>query len=607
MKSFQITLLPENRKLKVSENEFLHSALTDAGVHIESTCGGKGTCGKCKVKVVEGTNTLAKDPGKKLSHDDIEAGWRLACLIPVEEDLTIWLPEKAEEGDRKSSLSGQEQYNVVTNISKTHLEVAKPSLDNQASDINRILEKLDLDKPLVSYEVIKKAPEVIRSSKEGVTLTCEGNRMIDIEPGDTTNHIYGIAFDIGTTTVAGSLIDLTNGKVIAAHAEANAQRNYGADVIARITYTSENDGGLQIMKEKAIETLNNITDKLIEKTQINRDNIYSIVTVGNTVMQHLLVGADPVNIALSPYVPVFQNSLRLNAYDMGIKINKEATIYTVPNVSGYVGADTVGVALATHIEESDDILLAVDIGTNGEMILGNKDRMLACSTAAGPAFEGASITYGMRAADGAIERVKLTDTVEIEVIGNTKAIGICGSGLVDAVAELVRVGIVNVSGRLLPPEDLPENLSENLRNRVVPGRNGYDFVLYVDEDSSKNVLLTQKDIRELQLAKGAILAGIKIMIKEYGISTKDISRVLLAGAFGSYIGVEAAKEIALLPTELDVEQVGNAAGTGSRMALASDVEKDRADRIADNIDYIELSSRPDFQDEFMGAMGFNKD
>ncbi|KUO50704.1 MAG: hypothetical protein APF76_15510 [Desulfitibacter sp. BRH_c19] len=603
MKSFQITVLPTNRKIEVTEEKSLHSALTQAGIDIEGTCGGKGTCGKCKVRVLEGKKALAKDAGKKLSKEEKEAGWRLACLIPIEEDMTISIPAKAEEGDRKTHLSGKDHYQVDTQFKKTNITMPKPSLEDQKSDINRIIAELGEDDYEITLQVLEKAPKMIRDSKFNVTVTSYGKKIIDIEKGDTTKEIYGVAFDIGTTTVVGTLINLVTGEVTAANAAANAQRSYGADVIARITYVSENKNGLEVLKNKVVETMNNIINSLIDTAKINPENIYSIVTVGNTVMQHLLIGSNPINIAMAPYTPVFQNSLKLNAYTMGIHVNKEAVLYTTPNVAGYVGADTVGVILATHIEESEDILLAVDIGTNGEIMLGNKDRIIACSAAAGPAFEGAQIKKGMRAADGAIEKVTITDDVYIDVIGNKKPIGICGSGLVDAVAELIKVGIINLGGRLLPSDEVP-NLTKALKDRIVEGRNGYDFVIYKGEDSLEDVVLTQKDVRELQLAKGAIYAGIKILISELGIEVKDINRVLLAGAFGNYIQVESAKTIALLPEELEVEQVGNAAGIGARMVLASDSEKARADYISDKIKYIELSSRKDFQDVFMTALGF---
>ena len=602
MKSFQITVLPENRKLQVTDEKSLHSALLDAGIYIEASCGGKGTCGKCKVKVLEG-KALATEAGKRLSKEETEAGWRLACLITIEEHLTILLPQKAEEDDRKTSLSGKKHYDVNTSFKKVNLTIDKPSIGDQRSDLNRVLVALgesDLD---VSLQVIEKAPDIIRQSKYNVTVTIDDKKIVDIEQGDTSKEIYGVAFDIGTTTVVGSLINLITGQVVAANAEANGQRSFGADVIARITYVSENEKGLETLRGKVIETLNKIINNLVVNAKVNKEHIYSVATVGNTVMQHLLVGSNPANIAISPYIPVFQNALKLRACLLGIDVNKEAFLYTAPNVAGYVGADTVGVVLATFLEKREDILLAVDIGTNGEIVLGNRERMLACSAAAGPAFEGAQIKQGMRAANGAIEKVEITDDVYIGVIGDAKPIGICGSGLVDAVAELVHIGIINKGGRMLSSEEVPD-LPAALKDRIVEGQHGFDFVLYKAENPADNVNLTQKDIRELQLAKGAIYAAIKILIKELGIEFKDISRVLLAGAFGNYIQVKSAKTIGLLPYELEVEQVGNAAGVGSRMLLASDKEKERAGYIAGKIKYLELSSRPDFQDEFMAAMGF---
>lgn len=599
-------MLPENREIQVVEKKFLHSALLDAGIYVEGSCGGKGTCSKCKVKILDGKKALTGAAGEKLSKEEIEAGWRLACLIPVEEHLSILLPQKAEEIDRKTDLSGKVCYDTDISLKKVNITIDKPSLDDQRSYISRVIAALDADSFDISLQVAEKASDIIRQADYNITVTINDKKIIDIEQGDTSKEMYGVAFDIGTTTVVGSLINLTTGQIVAGHAEANAQRNFGADVIARITYVLENENGLDTLKGKVIETLNSIIDNLVDRAKINKENIYSIATVGNTVMQHFLVGSNPTSIAMSPYISVFQDSLKLNAHSLGISINKEAVLYTTPNVAGYVGADIVGVVLATSLEKSEEILLAVDIGTNGEIVLGNKKKILACSAAAGPAFEGAQIKQGMRASIGAIEKVEIKDDVYTEVIGNVKPIGICGSGLVDAVAELVNVGIINKGGKILSPDEVPD-LPDTLKNRIVQGQHGFDFVLYSGENSINDVVLTQKDVRELQLAKGAIYAGIKILAKELGVELNDINRVLLAGAFGSYIREESAKTINLLPHELTVEQVGNAAGIGSRMVLLSDKEKERASYIADKIKYIELSSRADFQDEFMMAMGFGYD
>ncbi|MEW6624677.1 MAG: ASKHA domain-containing protein [Bacillota bacterium] len=604
MKKYQVTLLPENILVAVPEGQSLHTAITEAGISIEGSCGGRGTCGKCKVKVIDGNISSAGDSGKKLSQQEIEAGWKLACLIPVMDSITVWLPPKADEGDRKTHLGGGGNYSIDTSLQKQYLLLEKPTLQDQRSDLNRITAALPIEKPQYTPQVIYKVPKVIRKAGFKVTITRLGDSLLDIEAGDTTGQLYGAAFDIGTTTVVGSLINLNTGEVLASHAEANQQRSYGADVISRITYVTENKNGLDILHRKAIETINVIIDALTAKAQVSNEHIYSITTVGNTCMQHLLVSADPTFIAGSPYVPAFQSSLKLNAYQLGINVNKEAVLYTVPNVAGYVGADTIGVILATHLEKSEHIKLAIDIGTNGELVLGNKDKLIACSTAAGPAFEGAQIRYGMRAAEGAIEKVRIQEgQVYLGVIGNNKPIGICGSGLVDAVAELVKTGIIEKSGRIAPPENLPE-APETLTSRIVKGQNGYDFVLYKSEDGLDTVLLTQKDVRELQLAKGAIYAGTKILVKEAGIELKDIQKVLLAGAFGNYISVESAKVIGLLPKDLEVEQVGNAAGEGSKMVLVSDFQKERAEDIAKTVHYLELSSRPDFQEEFISSLGF---
>lgn len=608
MEKVLVKVLPTEQDIEVEKGTSLLKALHGAHIYVEGTCGGRGTCGKCKVKIVEGKVPLSAGQEAKLSSREIEEGYRLACKTPVDNEMTIVVPEEQREGSRKSALSDGLGLEVDLDLRKVYVKMEKPSLGDQRADVERLAGQLGLEAAgQFSLDVIRSLPNLLRKSGFKATAVVRGDKVIALEPGDTRAKMYGVAFDIGTTTVVGSLIDLNSSRILATFSAGNPQRTFGADVISRITYASQESNGLQVLNEKIIEGINQIVKQLVESAGINYKHIYEMTMVGNTTMQHLFIGVDPTYLAQAPYIPAVQRPLELETRELGIRINPNGRIHVLPNIAGYVGSDTVGVILASHLEKSEKVILAVDIGTNGEVVLGSRDRLLACSTAAGPAFEGAQIKFGMRAADGAIERVKIDGSVEVKTIGNAPAVGICGSGLIDAVAELLKAGVIDPSGRIVSPAELPQ-LPEYLRSRIVEGEHGYDFVLATEDEGGLNepVTLTQKDVRELQLAKGAIHAGIKILSKELQVSVDEIAEVLLAGAFGSYIDKESALRIGLLPAlpAEKVRSVGNAAGVGSQMALVSREQRERAAKIAGQVEYIELSTRVDFQEEFMMAINF---
>jgi uncharacterized 2Fe-2S/4Fe-4S cluster protein (DUF4445 family) len=392
-------------------------------------------------------------------------------------------------------------------------------------------------------------------------------------------------------------MNIAHGSQLGVSSGLNGQADFGADVVSRINFAKEHPHGLRRLKEKIIEVLNGIINDLLEKSKVNRENIYEVVVAGNTCMQHLFLEIDPINLALMPYVSVIKEPMTLKAKDLGISINKGGDVYMLPSIAGFVGADTVAVGLATYLEKSPEVKLVVDIGTNGEMLLGSSKRLLACSTAAGPAFEGAQIKYGMRGTTGAIEAFQIHgDDISYKVIDNVPPKGICGSGLIDIMAELLKAGIIDETGRILSPEEI----SSNFRTHIVEGENGYDFIV------APGILLTQGDVRQLQLAKGAIYAGIQILKEVLGIEDDEISQILLAGAFGNYIRKESAKAIGLLP-DIPLERIksiGNAAGVGAKMALLSIEERNRAVELSESIEYVELSNSLKFQEEFMNAMYF---
>ena len=418
---------------------------------------------------------------------------------------------------------------------------------------------------------------------------------------------YGIAFDIGTTTVVAMLWDMENVELMDIKAVTNPQSVFGADVISRIMYAGDNPANLAVIHKKIVDCLNVLLEEFAEKHNINKEDISEITVVGNTTMSHLFAGVDPSTLATAPFTPVFLASKRGLARDFGIMAGKDTSLYLLPNIAGHVGSDITAGILATNIMNENKNNLFVDIGTNGEIVLSAKGRTLTCSTAAGPAFEGATIYQGMRAASGAIERVTIQkDDVDIVVIDGLKPIGICGSGIIDAVAQLVKNKIIDKTGKYAKPENLPEHgCSENIVKRLRTNQRGKEFVLsYVDDGD--DIVITQKDVREVQLAKAAIYAGIKILMKELGVEGPDLDKVSIAGAFGSYIDKESALTIGLLP-DISIEKivsVGNAAGVGASLALFSEDLQNAAEKIASGIEHLELADYEGFQDEYLSAMSF---
>ncbi|RLF31788.1 MAG: hypothetical protein DRN07_06460, partial [Thermoplasmata archaeon] len=546
---------------------------------------------------------------KVLSPEQLDAGYRLACQTKINNEMVINIPQEVRFFEQKVLEEGLEkEVKPHPSVEKVFLELPQPSLQDQSSDVDRLLRCLDGSVCRCGFDLdlIRGIPTIIREADFKVTAVLNEDEIVCVESGDTTSRCFGIAFDIGTTTVVGMLTELRSGKRLAVSSRTNPQVVYGDDVISRITYASQNAHGLWELQKRIVGCLNEITAELCQASGVKREEIYDATVAGNTTMNHLFLGVDPHNIAQAPYVAVIREGVNIKASDIGLELNPCARVYVMPNIAGFVGGDTVAMILSSGMMHSDRLRLAIDIGTNGEVVLGTKDRMICCSCAAGPAFEGARIKFGMRAAEGAIEKVVITDDVEINVIGNVPARGLCGTALIDTVAELLRVGIVDPMGRILPPDQV--NVSDALKRRIVEGENGFDFILAREEEAHNGepVLITQRDIRELQLAKGAIFAGIQILKGELGVSDDDIDEILLAGAFGNFIRRSMAKRIGLLP-DIPTERIrfiGNAAGAGARLALISRRCREEATAISEKTEYIELGGRPDFQEQFALAMMF---
>jgi len=621
----KINFLPDKKNITVNKGTTILEALESAGINIDTPCGGKGTCGKCKIWVIKGMNTITPIEEKFLSEEEIKKGFRLACQTKIFKDTIIEIPSKIRLDFKKvfsSNLKGdihriQNNFSLCLNLKKVFLDLEEPSLDDQRSDWERIKDGLsskkieNISNLKTSVEILKKIPALMREANFKITVILYSNEIIDIENGDTTQNSYGIAFDIGTTTIAGYLIDLRTGEELSALAKTNPQIIYGEDVISRIEFTRRQKDGLDKLQKEVVNALNEIIRETTQEAKIDKKNIYETVVVGNTCMHHFFLGLNPINLAPSPYIPVIKESLNLKAKDIpGLSLNPTANIFMLPNISAFVGADISAGILSTFMWKEGKTVLFVDLGTNGEIVISSKRKIWTCSTAAGPAFEGARISSGMRAAEGAIDKVKIeNESIVYRVIKGGKAWGICGSGLIDLIAELIKLGMIGKNGKLIDREECDPNLSNEIKKRIIHGQKGNKFLLVKSKETEngKPIYLTQRDIREVQLAKAAIFAGIKILLKEVNIPQENIQKILLAGAFGNFIDKENAIRIGLIPNLplKRIKFIGNAAGRGAEMALLSTKMRKISQKISKKIKYIELSSRPDFQEEFIEAMFFN--
>ncbi len=605
---YQITFFPSNQITHAPEGTTVFNAANWAGLAIDSTCGGRGTCGKCKVQMRAGANTVTEADRKFLTAAELADGWRLSCRAPIHADCIADVPRLMTSP--QAALLGYGRHVAIDpNVAKVYLELAEPTLDDQQSDLQRVIAALDKAGYAARAipDVWRALPKTLRANDWRVTAVLVGDELIALEAGDTRDQMYGLALDIGTTTVVGALVNLNNGAVAAVKSTLNSQAPFGADVISRVSHTMMHADGLATLQTRIIATINALLDELLTLSGIARENVYECVAVGNATMLHLLLGIDPEPISVAPFIPALTESVTLPTADIGIALHPESRITTLPHLGAYVGADIVAGILATGLARDKDekIRLLIDVGTNGEIVLGSIQRTCATAAPAGPAFEGAQIKCGMRASEGAIEGVEIRGTeIRLQVIGGAvRPIGICGSGLVDIVAELLNVGLVDASGRMFKPEEArARGIAEKLIARLVEDaeRGVRAFSL------AESIVLTQPDIRALQFAKGAIAAGVQVLMDYMGVNAHDLHEVLLAGSFGSYINPASARRIGLVPW-IDVARivaVGNSAGEGAKIALLSFREREAAKRIPEFVEYVELSGRAEFNDVFTEALAF---
>lgn len=606
----KVKFRPDEIEIYVPVGTTIAKAALAAGCAVEMTCGGMGTCGKCRVEVDGKVSEPDSIERRLLSGEDLVERTRLACRARILGDTSVEVPTASRSLVQKILSHGiVRDVHVSPGVTKIYVELPKPSLLDERGEFERIeaaLSVYDIE-ARIGVGLARSLPERLRSADYKVTAVVADHELIAVEPGDTCRQNFGIAFDLGSTTVAGYLLDLNTGHELAVASAMNPQMAYGDDLVSRIHFAMTESGGLEILRGAAVDVLNRVARRLAQLHDISLENVYEVTIVGNTCMTHLFLGLDVSTLGLSPYVPTVCRALSIGAAESGLQVNARARVHVLPNVAGFVGSDLVGVVLSTLREDGSDTRLAVDVGTNGEMALSHDGQLYACSAAAGPAFEGARISCGMRGAPGAIDSVKIGDRVEITAIDDRRPVGLCGSGLVGAVAEMLDAGIIESTGRMIAPDEA-EHLPPAVRERLIQGPDGPEFVLATERESARRapITLTQADVRQLQLGKGSIRAAIETLLATAGVTYEDLKEISLAGAFGNYIRKESAVRIGLLPpVDLDrIVPVGNAAGAGAKLALISYRERERASRIAERAEHIELASHPEYQDQFVEKMLF---
>lgn len=607
----KVVFEPTGRHVFALPGTILLEAAALAGFIIQTPCGGAGNCGKCRVRITGGNCPPSANCKTVLGEGDVANGFRLACQAQLTGDLVIEIPATSLFETQQQILvqdSGA-PVDLQPAVCKHYVELGLPDQTDSRSDVKRLRAAIRPDTfTHVGIQSLRTLSGVLRKNDFKGTAILVDHELIDFEPGNTETQCYGVALDVGTTTLVGTLVNLKTGTESAIEARINPQTSYGDDVISRILKCREEAKGLSQLQRVIIGAINDIIDALTTATRLDRASIYEIVLAGNTTMQQIVCGIDPSALGELPFVPVFTDALQMQAEDLALDINPNGQVYVFPQIGGFVGGDTVAGIVASRLDREPGTTLFVDIGTNGEIVLAHNRKLIATSVAAGPAFEGARISCGMRAVSGAIEKIVLDGDLRMNIIGNVRPAGLCGSGLIDVAAELLRVGILDPTGRILPPEELPESVNKSLRKRLVLRNDQVDFMLAQKSETATGepLFLTQKDVRELQLASAAIRSGINILLRLEGLQPMDIGGVLLAGGFGNFIRRNHARRIGLLPPIpcQRIRFIGNASSMGAKRALLSVAEKQYAADIAAKVRHVDLSLSPEFQMEFGAAMVF---
>ena len=606
------------KEVRVPGGATLFDAASWNGIAVDSTCGGHGTCKKCRMRVVEGDVPVSRLDPRAFSPDELRAGWRLACRARAEQDLRVEVPPLVTR-PKAATVGVGRQVILRPAVQKRCVTLPEPTLSDQRTDLERLRDALPDLELRVGLPAVRDLARALRPADGGaadftVTAVVVDDVLVDVEPGDTTGRLFGIAFDLGTTTVVATLLDLATGTPVAVASLLNPQQPYGADVITRISATMMDPDSLGRLTSLAHEGLDQLVGEVCADGGVERREVYEIALAGNATMVHLALGIPPEPLGVAPFVMASRSFDDLVAADLGVVAHPRARAYVFPALGAYVGGDIVAGALASGMDRDRRIRLFIDIGTNCEILLAAGDRLLATAAPAGPAFEGAAIRCGMRAAPGAVEGVKISDEdVLLQVIGDVAPVGLAGSGLVDAVAAMVGAGLVDASGRLVAADApaVPPGLAARLRlvgqERVfVLAARGGESGAELGDDPADWLYLSQRDIRELQFAKAAIATGWMLLLEEQGLTAADVAQVLLAGSFGSYLSPSSAVRIGLVPEValLRIVSAGNVAGEGAKMALLSLRERAAAQALLEEVHYVELSDRPDFNDRFVDRLAF---
>ncbi len=604
-----VTFEPYGTKSEFKKCVLLLDALKSVGLNVRSDCGGRGICGKCRIIVKDSSriSSIVEAEKERLSPSELRSGYRLACCTSVIHDATILVPEESRVLERKFLIEGTEKPVAVDPaIRKFYAMLKKPTLSDVRSDVRRLIDFLQdtygLKIATVDYEVEKLLPEILRKADWKVTVSARNNtEIVSVESGDTSEEIFGIAVDIGTSKIVGYLSNLETGKLLSVSSSDNPQVVCGEDVISRLLFASKGEDQLRELQKLAVKGVEVVIEQACKKSACNLEHIYEMMVVGNTAMHHLFLGLQPKYLGTSPYVPVLSEAVDIKARELPVHLNPSASIHVLPVIAGFVGADAVADIISTEIYRSSRLSLVIDIGTNTELILGNRVKLIACSCASGPAFEGAHIKCGVKAVKGAIEKLQIAPSnyrVRYQTVENAKPIGICGSGIIDTVADLLKCRLIDKSGRF-------SKSSTTSRLRIKNGKK--EFVLVSQQEgAARDIVVTQKDIEQVQLAKAAIYAGCSVLMKKRHVRPHDIENVFLAGAFGNFINIDNAKLIGMLPhiSTRKIKFVGNAAGSGGRMALISTKHRQIARLVARKVQYVELGSDKNFEKEFTSAMFF---
>ena len=626
MTEYKITFLPEKNSIKVDKGTDLLTASIKAGIHIYNSCGGEGVCGRCKVIVKKGE--FVTEHSGRISEKERKEGYVLACRTTPESDLEVLVPEESRLGDieiltdeaRSKRLAGlytpaekiQEQpskkqakiFKHGPLSTKLFLNLPRPTMDDNCADTDRLFREIrkgrDIHIMQMGLANIKKLPRLLRESDWQVTVTL-GSRnrtteVVLIEPGDTSSKNFGIALDIGTTTIVAYLVDLRSQKVLAAKASHNPQVDFGEDVITRIMYAQEQNG-LEKLHHAVIDTINTLIYSMAKEQNLTLDDITAVTCAGNTTMTHLLLKIEPSYIRKEPYIPAVNFMPVIRAAEVGIKVNPRGLLACFPCIGSYVGGDIVSGVLASGMDNTDQLSLFIDLGTNGEVVIGNKEYFVACSTSAGPCFEGGGLSSGIRAMKGAIQSVSMDkNKLKIDTIGNAAPRGICGSGIIDIMSEFLKHKIMDRSGKLKDNKLCP-----------VRERDGAKEIVLVDKKLSataKDIKIDENDIKNVIHSKGAIYTGIEVLLKELGYEKSNIKHVFIAGGMGTALNIRSAINIGLLPDlpEDKFEFLGNTSVTGAKMCMLSSEAIKKADSIADKMAYLDLSTSPLFMNSYSASL-----